>query len=101
MPGDTRNSRGLIGCRPRRLGHSAKAHQNGLKVAVQKVLERRQEVDGGALDQLPAGAADLLLRLATLDQSVAWKQEAQPQGSLCAVTLRLELIFLLHIYSTP
>lgn len=60
----------------------SKAHQDGFKVAIEKVLERRQEVDGGALDQLPACAADLLLRLATFDQSVAWKRETQPQESL-------------------
>lgn len=48
------------------------AHQDGFEVAVEKVLERRQEVDGGALDQLPPGAADLLLRLAAFYQSVAW-----------------------------
>lgn len=50
-----------------------RTHQDGFEVAVEKVLERRQEVDGGTLDQLPAGAADLLLRLAAFDQSVPWK----------------------------
>lgn len=59
-----------------------KAHQDGFEVAVEKVLERRQEVDGGALDQLPACTADLLLRLATFDQSVAWKRETPPHESL-------------------
>lgn len=58
------------------------AHQDGFKVAVEKVLEGRQEVDGSALDQLPASAAYLLLCLAAFDQRVAWKRETQPQESV-------------------
>lgn len=89
---DAGNNRGdlssrffFIGNERRRLisfpGLLREAHQDGFEVAVEKVLERRQEVDGGALDQFPARAADLLLRLATFDQSVAWKREARRRES--------------------
>lgn len=47
-------------------------YQDGFEVALEKVSERRQEVDGGTMDELPLCAADLLLCLATLHQRVAW-----------------------------
>lgn len=50
---------------------TVRSYQDGLEVALQKVPERREEVDGSALDELALGAADLLLRLATFHQRVA------------------------------
>lgn len=47
------------------------SYQDGFEVALEKVSERRQEVDGGALDELPLCAADLLLGLAAFHQRVA------------------------------
>ena len=54
-----------------RLCLSPSPHQDSLEVPLQEVPERGQEVDGRALDELALSAANLLLRLSTLDQSVS------------------------------
>lgn len=46
-------------------------YQDGFEVALEKVSERREEVDGGALDELALCAANLLLCLAAFHQRVA------------------------------
>lgn len=45
-------------------------YQDGFEVALEKVSERRQEVDGRTLDELPLCAADLLLRFTTFHKRV-------------------------------
>ena len=69
----------------RHVSLSLSPHQDGLEVPLQEVPEGGQEVDGRALDELALCAADLLLRLSTLDQSVSCtSQRFRPsEGGLC------------------
>ena len=48
-------------------------HQDGLEVALKKVSERCQEVDGSTLDELPLCPANLFLCLTAFYQSISWE----------------------------
>lgn len=56
------------------LARVAWSHQYSLEVALQKVAERREEIDGRALNKLSLGSPDLLLCLTALYQSVSCGQ---------------------------